>query len=240
MKIQIKDNIKKLAARTALHLSILLGAMSIAIEQAPQLFKLHSPNVELVETKSSDELLREAIESTQKKPSVIKVETSDGAKDQKNVSGIESFDQLLKAKLPDVHKKLLNALASDKLALWSVFSNLSTFDALEEIINQPIKAFERETLRSESFGISSGFDQIVYRIHLKSGGTSVILAEMNKESVELSFYISPKEMGEAFRVQRFKDGFWMESRELLRAQVDEEVLKSKNGSSVVLSASVGL
>lgn len=225
--------------RGLLHLCILLGAVSIVIEKTP-LWKSSSETAQVVEVdQSSDQLLAEAISTSQKKPSVLKsqnkMETKPSASDP-----IETFEELTQLKLSARKSQLLNSFVSDKLALWSVFANLSTYTGLMEILSQPIQAFERETLRSQSFGISSGFDQIIYRIHLESGGTSLVTAQVEKDSVFVSLYISPSEMGEAYRIQKFKDGVWLESKEMMRAQVDEEFLKMKNGSSVVLSASVGL
>lgn len=218
--------------RAALHLCILLGAISIAIESAIE----KAPQTVVVEevAVSSDTLLKEAISATQKKPSVLKKESKE------QVVSVESFSDMKKLNLSMRSQQLLNSLASDKLALWSVFSHLSTYSELVEILKSPIKAYERETLRSSSFGIASGFDQIVYRIHLESGGTSLVVAEVKGESIGVSLYRAPEDILKSYQVQRFKDGVWMESHELLRAQVEEELLQTKRGSAVVLSASVGL
>lgn len=238
----------KIIRRVALHLCILIGAMSIVFEQAPHLLK-GSENIEVISSsaKSSDQLLAEAISNSQNKSSVLKpsvlkpkVKTEESVETSKLVSSVETFNELMNLKLPPRKSQLINSFSSDKLALWSVFANLSTYSGLVDILNQPIKAYERETLRSDSFAIASGFDQIIYRIHLESGGTSVVVAQVKGESILVNLFKSPVEMGQPYQVQRFKDGLWIESKELLRAQVDDELLKTKNGSATVLSASVGL
>lgn len=221
--------------RAALHLCILLGAVSIAIEKAPQWINGAEKTVVVEQgAVSSDVLLKEAISATQKKSSVLKKESKE------ELVSVESFSDMKKLSLSERSRQLLDSFASDKLALWSVFSHLSTYSELVEILKSPIKAYERETLRSSSFGIASGFDQIIYRIHLESGGTSLVVAEVKGESIGVSLYRAPEDILKSYQVQRFKDGVWMESHELLRAQVEEELLQTKRGSAVVLSASVGL
>lgn len=237
------NNFRQIIGRLTLHLCILLGVVSIVIERAPHLFHSPAENIEVVSAeKSSDQLLAEAISASQAKPSVLKppVKAVKSEKVQDQITPVETFNDLQKQKLSSRAGQLLNSFSSDKLALWSVFSNLSTYRGLVEILNQPIRAFERETLRSQSFAIASGFDQIIYRIHLDTGGTSLVVARVEGESVLVSLFKAPMEMGLPYQVQRFKDGIWMESKELLRAQVDEELLKTKNGSATVLSASVGM
>lgn len=230
--------------RAALHLCILIGAMSIVLEKAPHLLRVSPEGAEVVsdqETKSSDQLLAEAISVSQTKPSVLEpMKEPKKAEETPQLASVDTFEELLKQKLSPRATQLLNSFASDKLALWSVFANLSTYSGLVDILNQPIIAFERETLRSQSFAIASGFDQIIYRIHTEFGGTSLVVAQVEGESVVVSLFNAPKEMGQPYQIQRFKDGLWMESTQRLRAQVDEELLKTKDGSSIVLSASVGL
>jgi hypothetical protein len=225
---------KNFFKRGLLHLCILLGVVSIIFEKSPTLLNQEPIKEDSVQIEAtSEELLAEAISESQEKPSVLKPQVSIH-------EPIDSFEALSKLDLYPRATQLVQSLASDKLALWSVFSHLSTYTELVEILNQPIKAFERETLRSESFGIASGFDQIIYRIHHTSGATSLLVAEVSDDSVSVSLYRAPKEMGQAFRVQKFKDGMWTESKELLSVQVEEEFYAAKKGSSVVLSASVGL
>lgn len=230
--------------RAMLHLCILIGAMSIVLEKAPHLLSSSSQPIKVVsmkEKKSSDQLLAEAISASQTKPSVLepKKKTGESAKVSK-LKSVDNFEELTRQKLSPRASQLLDSFSSDKLTLWSVFANLSTYSGLVDILNQPIKAFERETLRSQSFAIASGFDQIIYRIHTEFGGTSLVVAQVEGESVLVSLFKAPSEMGQPYQVQRFRDGLWIESTELLRAQVDEELLKTKDGSSTVLSASVGL
>jgi len=224
--------------RLALHLAILIGAMSIMIEQAPNLFSPQANISNLSQRKAtSDELLKESIKESQQGKELL---ANPSTKPKEEGSVVTRLEDLMMKNYTGPARQMLSSFASDKLALWSVFSNLSTYSGLEEILAQPVKAYERETLRSEAFGVSSGFDQIIYRIHHENGGTSLVVAQVDGDSVIVSFYRSPSEIGESYLMQRFENGLWAESAELQTAQVEQTLLEFTGRSAVVLSASVGL
>jgi hypothetical protein len=238
-RVQIQK-VKFQFKRVCLHLCLLLGAMSLVVDQLPSLFSTQESSQVLEARRqnfdpkeSPDKMLAEAISATQKKPSILKPKAK--------FHTVDTFAELLKQKgSSPLKKQLLESLANDKLALWSVFSNLSTYSGLVEILNQPIQAFERQTLRSESFGIAAGFDQIIYRLHLENGGTSLVVAKVQEGQVMVSLYRAPEASSGSYTVQSFKEGLWSDSREILLSQVEQEISKTKDGSAVVLSASVGL
>tara|TARA_Y100001935_G_scaffold208256_1_gene177743 strand:- start:2781 stop:3548 length:768 start_codon:yes stop_codon:yes gene_type:complete len=239
-KIVAGEKARRAFHRVSLHLAILIGAMSIAIEQIPNLFSPQT-KIEMHAQKSKedpDQLLKESIkESREGRGEKILAKALPSQEESKEVASLED---LLNKDFPGPVKQLVHSLSVDKLALWSVFSNLSSYGSLDEILSQPVKAYERETLRSENFSVASGFDQIVYRIHHVSGGTSMVVAQVQGESVVVSFYKAPLNPGEAYQVQVFQDGLWLEGSEMYTSQVEQSLQKHTGGSSVVLSASVGL
>lgn len=103
---------------------------------------------------------------------------------QKSHAG-EALKEIARLRKNQVADQWLNAMRTDAFGDQLIFSNLSTFEPITNILKKGIVSFDRKTLRTQSYRDEEGYDLLVYQIHHPLSVESRIMAYYEKRAGEL-------------------------------------------------------
>lgn len=225
--------------RVLVHLSLVIGVSAILVEQDQFVTDWFPQHSDISDSVSSGDLLTQAIQEKIKEKSEERNQVATHVPVPSTQTVIpEDFlnlNELRSIKWQGFRLQLVNSLSEDQFKGHSIFEQLSTYSSIASILKQDIVGFERGTLRSGQYKDASGFDQIYYKIFHNSGKISHILIR-DAAQVEISVFTS---FGSSYQGQTFANGVWVKDLTLTESETQAQVTDILNGSSSILSASVG-
>jgi len=97
----------------------------------------------------------------------------------------DELKEIARLRKNQVVDQWLNAMRTDALGDQLIFSQLSTFEPVTNILKKGIVSYERKTLRTQNYRDEQGYDLLVYEIHHPLSVESRVMAYYEKRAGEL-------------------------------------------------------
>lgn len=152
---------------------------------------------------------------------------------------LREFARLRKNQVVD---QWLNAMRTDAFGDQLIFSQLSTFEPVTNIMKKGIVSFDRKTLRTQNYRDEEGYDLLVYEIHHPLSVESRVMAYYEKRTGELPIlkivFLTGRPAASNVELVQFENGSLSGHREVAWSEGQTLFDRQLTDASTLMSASI--
>lgn len=154
----------------------------------------------------------------------------------------EPLEEVRKLRQNTVVDQWLNAMKTDAFGDTLIFSQLSTFEPVMNIVKKGIVSFDRKTLRTPNYRDEQGYDLLVYEIHHPLSLESKVMAYHEKKadgSTALKIvFLTGRPGTVSGELVQFENGELLSHQDVAWSEAQQLFDRQLNEASVLMNASI--